>query len=125
MLLAGLLAALAVTAAEDPWKKVRELKSGTEIRVIRQGGKPPLVAKFADATEESLVVVVKNEQLEIPKREIDRVDARPGPRRVTKETKSTEEMKPDGMSKGWSSGTSVTTPAFETIYRRTAASPQR
>jgi hypothetical protein len=81
------LLALALFAADDPWTKVRELKSGTELRIYKRNAKQPLLAKMDQATEESLVIVVKNEQVAVPKEEIDRVDHRPaGGSRVTRES---------------------------------------
>ena len=38
-----LIAAIATaTAADDTWTKVKDLKSGTELRITREGAKQPL-----------------------------------------------------------------------------------
>src|SRR5947208_6775757 len=77
-------------AADDPWAKVKEIKSGTELRVYKKGSAQPLLVKMDEATDERLVFVDKKEQTSIAREEIDRIDARPsGKRPVTKETKST------------------------------------
>src|SRR5215831_9702774 len=92
-----LLAAAAAFAADNPWDKVKELKSGTEIRIARKGVAQPIEAKLDEVRDDAVVVVVKNEQKAIPKDEIDRLDARPkgGGSRITTETKSTT-TPPDG-----------------------------
>ena len=135
-LLSLAMLALAVHAAEDAWAKVQALKTGTEIRVYKKSSTQPVLAKFADAREDSLLIVVKNAEVAVPKAEIDRIDYRP-PKpggRVTKETKTTEEdptkakEPPAGMNGrqdgvGSSTSTSFSVqgkPDFETIYRRPA-----
>ena len=134
-----LLTAIAALGAEDPWAKVRELKSGSEIRIYKKDAKQPILAKMDEADDERLVVVVKNEQTAIPKDQIDRIDyrrARPGSR-VTKESRtvtgSNAEVRPPGPRQGTpvpssstSSGVSIQSkPDFETIYRRTTPAPQK
>src|SRR5436309_11515873 len=77
-------------AADDPWAKVKEIKSGTELRVYKKGSMQPLLVKMDEATDERLVFVNKNEQTSLAKEDIDRVDARPSSKRpVTKESKTT------------------------------------
>src|SRR5579863_6245112 len=84
-----LLAAMTAFAADDPWAKVRDLKGGTELRIYKRGIPQPVLAKSADVTDDNLIVVVKNEQVAIPKDQIDRIDYRPKPgSRLTTETKS-------------------------------------
>lgn len=122
----------AAFAAEDPWAKVKELKSGTEIRIYKKGADSPLTAKLDEARDENLTVVLKNEQVTIERDSIDRLDYRPVKPggRVTAETKTKTEA-PDakpaaGMSHGApvpgsSSSTSVSfggKPDFEVLYRR-------
>jgi len=41
-----LLAAVTAFAADDPWTKVRDLKSGTELRIFKKGGMHPSLAKM-------------------------------------------------------------------------------
>lgn len=100
----------------------------------KKGSAQPLLAKFGDAHEDSLLIVVKNSEVAVPKDQIDRIDyrpARPGGH-VVKETKTTEEdptkakEPPAGMNgrqEGVGSSTSTSVnfqgkPDFETIYRR-------
>lgn len=131
-----LLSAVTLFAADDPWTKVKGLKSGTELQVYRVGAVKPIEAKFDEARDDTLVVVVKNEQRAIPKSEIERIDYRPGGRTITKETKRTntqpDATPPAGMNHGpnipgdgWSSGVTVTKPGFETIYRRRSPAPKK
>ena len=130
------LIAIPVVGADESWAKVRELASGTELRIYRKAAKEPLLVKFDEATDERLVVVAKNEQMSIPKEQIERIDYRPLRRgaRFVKETKTKTEVneaKPPALAPGQdsrgpssSSSTSFSVqpkPDFETIYRRTAA----
>ena len=122
--------------AADPWAKVKDLKSGTELRIYKVGGKQPILAKMDELTDESLVVVVKNEQTAIAKEAIDRIDYRPPQTggRVTRESRSTTDLPepvgprptPGASVPGNNSTSSVSMgskPEFETIYRRTSAPP--
>jgi hypothetical protein len=80
--------------------------------------------------EESLLVVIKNEQVAVKREEIDRIDARqPGGVKVTRDSRVTQEMKADSAVAGrpgdvgssTSSSTSLTIggkPDFTTVYRR-------
>ena len=133
ILIAFLVAMLAI-GAEDPWTKVRELKSGTELKVYKKDARQPLLVKMDEVIDESLLVVLKNEQVSISKDQIDRIDYRPARTgsRMVKETETTMAA-PDlskvsaagrpGESHGptSSSSTNISTqskPDFETIYRR-------
>ena len=136
-----LLAAITAAAADDPWGKVRELKSGTELRIYKKGAKLPILAKFDEATEDKLRIATKNEQLAIAKEDIDRIDYRPAQPggRVTRQTRTTTDdpaaARPvpgtPGSRPGPSSSSSTSLsvgskPDFETIYRRPAvAAPQK
>lgn len=130
-ILALLAAAAALFAADNPWTKVKELKSGTEIRVFKKGGPPPVIAKIDEADDERLVVVLKNEQVAIPREEIDRIDYRPPQTgsRIKKETKSSDpELRPGPpvpqgppRSSTSSSVAIVSKPDFELLYRRPPA----
>jgi hypothetical protein len=129
-LLAGLLAVLPALAAGDTWNKVRELKGGTELRIFRKGAARPLIANMDQATEDKLMLVIKNEQVTIARDQIDRIDYRPSKSRVKSETttKSTDpdlRPQPMGGAKAPLPGTSYSSnvsigskPDFETIYRR-------
>lgn len=129
-----LLAAMAVLAAEDSWVQVRELKSGTDLRIYRVNTKEPLLARFDQASDESLIVITKNGQVSIPKEQIDRLDCRrTPPNRLVKETRTDRKIARKGaeISNNTIPGatTSVKTrleipskSAFEKIYDSTPAS---
>ena len=53
-----LLAAVTAFAADDPWTKVRDLKSGTELRIFKKGGLHPIQAKMEEANPDSLIIVL-------------------------------------------------------------------
>ncbi len=132
----ALMVPLALYGASDPWAKVRELKSGTELRIFKKDSKKAVIAKMDEANDEHIVVVIKNEQTAIPKEEIDRVDYRPSESggRVRSESTTTEDTTPrtagrmpgerPGLSRSSSSAINVgSKPDFETIYRRTPMLP--
>src|SRR4051812_35963208 len=84
-----LLCGACLAFAADSWDKVKEIKSGTELRVYKKGAAQPLTVTMDEANDERIVIVNKKEQTAIPKEEIDRIDARPSNKRpVTKETKT-------------------------------------
>jgi hypothetical protein len=129
---------LGLYAADDDWAKVKQTKSGIELRVFKKGSAQPILAKMDEATDERLIIVVKNEQTAIDREQIDRIEYRPpGGKSVTRETKST--MDPPAGSgapqRGPSRGTNVPgqsssssimvgdKPGFELLYRRPAGSP--
>jgi hypothetical protein len=122
---------LAVAGADDSWSKVREVKSGTELRIFKREAGQPLLAKMDEASDESLVVVVKNEQISIPKDQINRIDYRPLSRRVMPESRTvmqdpgskvTPQNRPHEANvptASTSSGLSIRAkPDFEVLYRR-------
>ena len=131
------MAASAAFAADDPWAKVKELKSGTELRIHKKGTAQPILAKSDDVTADNLIVVVKNEEIGIAKDLVDRIDARPNKSgRVTTETTSKQtEPEPVPQPPGHASavpGTSTSSsvgigskPDFELIYKRRAALPRK
>ena len=85
------LAALTAFAADNPWDKVRELKTGTELRILKKGARQPILATMDEANDERLIVVIKNEQLAIQKDDIDRIDFRPATKsKIAKETRTTQ-----------------------------------
>lgn len=45
-----LLAASTVFAADDGWKKLSDLKTGTELKIYERGSSQPRLARFSDAT---------------------------------------------------------------------------
>lgn len=122
--------------ADDPWAKVKGLKSGTEVRIVRRGSAKPVEAKLDEARDDAVVIVLKNEQVSISKDEIERLDYRPKPgSRVTtkSEAKDTDPdpTPPAGMGHGAAvPGKSYSTnvgigskPDYETLYRRAVGKP--
>jgi hypothetical protein len=131
---------MALYAAENPWNKVKDLKTGVELRIYKTGAKQPILAMMDEATDERLVIVVKKEQMAIDKDQIDRIDYRPAKSggRVTQETRTTNDPpgqvagpapRGGGSSGGPSSSSSSSMnigskPDFETIYRRAPVPPK-
>jgi hypothetical protein len=133
-----LLMTLTALGATDTWPKVKDLPGGTEVRVYKRDGKPPVTAKLADATDDQLIIVVKKEEISIPKDQIDRIDYRPqkSDRVTTTTTNKTDDpatQAPIGPARdarvpGTSSSSNMSfggKPDFETIYRRTAMLPEK
>lgn len=140
--LALLFTAAFLAAADNPadkltWEKLKAVKTGAEIRVVKTTGGAPIIAKLGDVTDESLIVALKNEQVAIPRDQIERVDARPtGGSRVTRETRTTNGLeappppkpptpydRPSANTGSSSSGiTFGSKPDFAPVYRRPAAS---
>jgi hypothetical protein len=131
-----MLAATTVFAADDPWAKVKELKSGSEVRILKKGSAKPVEGKLDEVRDTDLVVILKNEQVAIPKDQVDRLDARtPGSRKTSLETKTDNPntKPPTGMSHGapvpgtaYSTTTSIGgKPDYETLYRRGPAEPKK
>jgi hypothetical protein len=135
------LTAVTALAADNPWDKVRELKTGTELRVYKKGARQPLLGTMDEANDERLIVVVKNEELAIQKDDIDRIDYRPtkpsgraAKVTTTTTTDSTQTTPVGPVPQGTHAGPSTTTsttigsgskPDFETIYRRTSVTPEK
>src|SRR5690242_5359365 len=131
-LLVLFLTIVAARAADDPWKKVKELKTGAEIRVYKHGSMQPVIGTIDEATDERVVVVVKNEEMAIPKDQVIRLDYRPpqpGGRFVREsksemkdpDQKSTVPYTPGGTTPSQSNTTTVYVhqkPEFETLYRK-------
>lgn len=134
-----LAAGAAFAAGENTWSKVKELKSGTDVRVLKRGSMQPVLGRFDEADEDRLILVVKNEQMAIPKDQIDRLDYRPPQPRTTRETKTTVDDGPPKQPKMGMNGvdtpgstTSTTTSfgmqskgSFETLYRRSSPAPKK
>lgn len=122
-----LLACAAGLGAADDWAKVKALKSGAELRVYKKGATTPISAQMGDITEDNLIVLIKKTETAIPRDQIDRIDARPASRGVTKETTEKDAIGPDGKetsssSTGYSFGGK---PDFETVYRRAPSPPKK
>jgi hypothetical protein len=134
-----LLAAVTAFAADDPWTKVRDLKSGTELRIFKKGGMHPILAKMEEANPDSLIIVLKTEELAIPRDQIDRIDYRPlrTGGRVTKDmreavepadAKTAAESPNNIPSETVGSSTSYVfnpQPDFQTVYRRPPPEPKK
>jgi hypothetical protein len=126
------LAALAIVGAEEnTWSKVRDLKGGAELRILMKGSRQPVLATMDEATENRLIVVLKNAQIAIPKDDIDRIDSRKASgSRFTKNSRVTTKATdiaptPTVPSRAALPSTSSSSsliinpkPDFETIYRR-------
>ncbi|HWQ52155.1 MAG TPA: hypothetical protein VN442_00630 [Bryobacteraceae bacterium] len=123
------LTAAAAWGGADPWAKVQELKRGTEVRIYQTGQKRPITGKFDALSPESLIVVLKNEQLAIPRGKIERIDRRSSGSDVRTETMrhvGTRESVSTGRDRGTtlppqstSTGVRITPrPGFETVYQR-------
>ena len=132
-----LLAVWGAFAAGDDWKKLADLRTGTELKIYERGSSQPRLAKFSDTTDESLLVVLQNEQVSIPRDRIDRIDYRPLKKDAPKTTTQTKLDDPAAPSSsgpqgplaprhsdsgipGSSSTTSVSLSSgeYQTIYRR-------
>ena len=138
-----LCAAALAFGADDPWAKVKELKTGTELRVYKRGSAQPLTVKMDELTDENLVVIDKKEQKAIPRDQIDRIDSRAAGRsRTTTDTMTAEKnaandprsnipgpnAPPGAMhapSTTASSGVSWSKQDFETVYRRQTGAPPK
>ena len=122
-------AALLAFGADDPWAKVKELKTGTELRVFKKGAAQPLLVQMDELTDDNLVVIAKSQQTAIPRDQIDRVDSRPpGKSRVTRETtsKTDDAVGAARPTTTTSSNVSIgSKPDFETIYRRPTGGPPK
>ena len=129
---------MAFAAGEDPWAKVKDLKSGAEIRVVKRGASKPIEGKLDEARDDSIVIVLKNEQVSIDKDQIDRLDYRPKPGSRIVKTGDAKQTDPDttppvGMNHGpavtgtnYSSGLSLgSKPDYETLYRRPVGAPKK
>jgi hypothetical protein len=99
--------------AADPWDKVRDLKTGSDLRIYKTGVTEPVRAQFADVTERKLLVIIKNSETAITKSEIERIDYQPPP---TKSRTKTYDATPDSASMSISSGNSRE--GWQTIYQR-------
>ena len=45
-------------AGDDAWTKVKALKSGSDVRILKAGSKETVIGKFDEADEERLVLVL-------------------------------------------------------------------
>ena len=133
-----LLTVAGLFAADDPWGKVKDLKTGSDIRVFRKGSVKAVLGTFDQATDDNLILVVKNEEIAIPRDEVERLDARPkeGGTPPTKTT-TTVDKGPEGQApspQGHPAGPSTSTntsysfgskPDFQTVYRKPPPMPKK
>jgi hypothetical protein len=114
----GLLCALAFAAGD--WKKVKDLKTGSDIRIYKKGAAKPIDAKSANVTEDKVIVIMKNQEMAIDKAEIDRIDYRPPAGKPVKTQSS--EIGPDGnggVNRSISSGAQwAGREGWQTVYRK-------
>ena len=100
LLALALIASSSALAASDPWAKVHELKSGSDLRIFKKGVRQAIIATYEDLNDESLIIATRKEEMAIPKNQIERIDFRPKPEsRVTKETRTTV-TEPDPAAPG-------------------------
>ena len=122
------LAGMVAFGADDPWAKVRDLKTGEDLQVYKKGSTKPIAAQMGQLSDDALIVIVKKTETAIPKDQIDRIDARPaGGNKPTKETTTKDTVGPDGQptsstSTGYSWGSK---PGFETVYHRPVGAPKQ
>jgi len=134
-----MLVAALLLGADSSWERVKALNSRSELRIYKKGAREPMNATFDEANDERIVVVVKNDQVAIPRGEIDRIDARPvkAPRKVNIES-TVKQTDPDPTpspnsgpsAPGTSSSSTVSLgsgsrPDFEVIYRRADGSQKK
>lgn len=137
----ALFCLLPIAGADDEWTKVRELKSGSELKIWKAGAERPVSARYDDLNDRHLLVVENNSQVAIPRAEIDRIDARaaekggvivPGTK-VSNETNPPETSRPTGFrnfggrrSQAMASGININSkPDYQTVYRLAAVTPPK
>src|SRR6476620_9996728 len=90
MFLVFFLATMTALSQDEGWSAVRQIESGTELRIYRKGEKKPLEGKMREAGEENLVVSVKKGQESVAKDQIERIDMRTQGSSYVKEKKGRE-----------------------------------
>ena len=118
-----LLAATAVAFGadaknDDRWSKVKELKSGSDLRIYKVGAAQPVVAKSGDVTEDRVIVIIKNAETAIAKKDIDHIDYHPPGNKPAKSQTRTQTYDANGPSDSYSSGLSWGREGWQTIYHR-------
>lgn len=103
--------------SDDPWKAVKALKSGSNVRIYKHGAAAPLAAQFIEATDDRLVYVVKNSQSSIDRKDVDRIEYRP-PAKAEKTETHTTGIGADGMTDSWNSGKSWSRDGWQIVYQR-------
>ena len=108
---------LSAAKGADPWENVRNLKTGSDLRIYKAGGAVPVLAKSADVTERKLIVIIKNTETAINKAEIERVDYQPPPNKAV--TTKTYDASSDSAS--MSINRSSSRDGWQTVYQRAPA----
>lgn len=67
----------AVSGADDAGTKVKDIKSGSEVRILKVGIKEAVVGKLDEADDFRLVLVLKNAQAAILKEDVLSIGVRP------------------------------------------------
>jgi hypothetical protein len=106
------------TKTDDPWAKVKELKSGSEIRVYKVGVAQPIAAKSGDVTDDRVIVIIKNEETGIRKKEIERIEYHPARTKPVKSETRTQTQDANGPSDSFSSNLSWGRDGWQTVYQR-------
>lgn len=117
---------------DDGWAKVKALRSGAEVRVLKAGARLSLEAKVSEVTEDSIIVTTKTEQISIPKEQIQKIEARPGTGSRVTRTSTVDQVPVDkeaarpgpgpsrtpGPSGSASSGFSYGKASYEVVWTR-------
>jgi hypothetical protein len=72
MALVIFVATVTAWAQDEDWSKVRQVESGTDLRVYKKGQKKPISGKMTEANDGNLVVSVKNGQESVTRDQIER-----------------------------------------------------
>src|SRR5689334_3301438 len=110
--------ALALCAV-DEWQKVKDLKTGSDLRIFKKGAAKPIEAKSANVTESAVVVIMKTRELAIEKADIVQIDYRPPASKPVKTQTRTKGVDASGNpSDSWSSGASWGREGWQTVFKR-------
>ena len=114
-----LLALTAAWSAEDPWQKARELATGSDIRIYKQGSTKPIAGKIAGVGDGKVQVIVKSDQIAIRQAEIERIDYRPPKSKPVKSESSAISTDGFGTNTTNTTSTSWSRDGWQTVYRKT------
>ena len=112
-----LLSMSLLLSAADPWEKVRNLKTGSDLKIYKTGVAEPIVAKSVDVTERKLIVIIKNAETAMNKADIERIDYQPPPSKPT----TTKTYSADSDSASMSISRSGGRDGWQTVFQRTPA----
>jgi len=115
----GLWLCCALVWGADEWQKVKDLKTGSDLRIYKKGAVKRIEAKSGSVTESSVVVVMKNEEVAIQKADIVRVDFRPPATKPTKSETRTKGVDASGNpTDSLSGGLSWGRDGWQTVFKR-------